>query len=243
MSDDYYLVHVETLYLLRWGIREHKSEEELRRERWRCIHRITGAKAGEVAAAVRDELNDELRHRDYGPVFRVVSADELKFSQAAGYDRRVLALDTTFGSTDSDNPDKRDAACHTEAKELEAAVRQRLGLATADPPAPPKQLRKDEAGKGKAETGEGDEGPECWFLANSYYEYALETNSKLRTATYAQIYEWLVEHKDDDWRLFPTNVETFGDYVSRFRKANGLPKHRHRDKPDGKGAVKNQSDI
>lgn len=141
VSDDYYLVHVETLYLLRWGIREHKPVEVLKRERRRCIHKVSGAKAAEVAAAVCDILNDELRGRDYGPVFKAVSAGVLKLSQAAGFDERVRALDGALGDTDSDNPDKRDAAYHDKALALEAAVRQRMGLtgSTATTQRKPKQ--------------------------------------------------------------------------------------------------------
>lgn len=135
MSNDYYLVHVETFYQLRRGLFVPKAEDEL--ERPRCIHKVSGAKAAEVAAVVCDKLDVTGSGRDYRPRFVVVPASELKPRQAAGFDKRVRALDGASGSTDSENPDNRDAAYHIEALALEAAVREQLGLVTVKQPEHP----------------------------------------------------------------------------------------------------------
>ncbi|MCH8851341.1 MAG: hypothetical protein IID41_01665 [Planctomycetes bacterium] len=237
MSNDYYLVHIETHFLPSWGKRVAKSGEELARERERCIHGVSGAKAAEVAAAVRDGLNDELRRGDYGPVFKAVSAGVLKLSQAARFDANVLALAGGWGRTDSDNPASRDAEYHSKALKFEVAVRKRLGLSSVEVAAPRTSALPERTEARSSEKPKPDELPPSWVRARAAYDLAMETLEGAASLPLRELLPKIRDHlrstkdvarsEDQKAKLqamldsLPSNPETF----ARYLRQTGIKKY------------------
>ena len=83
MSDEFYLLHIEAYHVTCGGEgREPQYESEMKREQPRCIHKVSGERAKEVAAGVRDGLNPARKkaepHPPVGSIWDSTYARRLK---------------------------------------------------------------------------------------------------------------------------------------------------------------------